>query len=220
MHSRSAFSAVLPAAALVLVSGLGAGPAVAASATWTVTPGGPFETPGASHFSYLTDATTGTVFSCDGPYAGGTFSSGSGLTNPIGTIGLSSLVCGGPGGVQFGVTFSNAHMGIRAVSYDAGTDIVHGSITHLYGAISPDPPISACIAAVDGTSPTAHDGTIRFRYYNNAGQLQTLRGGGNLHAYNVTGCGGLINSGDVLTYGGHANIVAQSHFAVNAITSP
>jgi hypothetical protein len=50
--------------------------------------------------------------------------------------------------------------------------------------------------------------------------VQTLRGGGNLHAYNVTGCGGLINNGDVLTYGSHVNIVAPSHFAVNAITSP
>ena len=50
--------------------------------------------------------------------------------------------------------------------------------------------------------------------------VQTLRGGGNLHADNVTGCGGLINNGDVLTYGSHVNIVAPSHFAVNAITSP
>jgi hypothetical protein len=47
-----------------------------------------------------------------------------------------------------------------------------------------------------------------------------VNSGGSLHAYNVTGCGGLINSGDVLTYGGHVNIVAQSHFAMNIITSP
>lgn len=213
-------AAATAGAALAVAVGLGTTPVAAATATWTVTPGGTFETyPGTAHFSYLTDATTGTVFNCEGLNAGGTFKNGSGLTSPIGTIAFGSLVCGGPGGLEFGVTFSNPHMGIRAVKYDASADIVYGAITHLHATISTDSG-GACTGSIDGTGPTTDNGMVRFKYYNNAGELQTRRGGGNLHAYNVTGCGGLINSGDVLTYTGHASIRSPSHLVVNVITSP
>ena len=110
-------------------------------------------------------------------------------------------------------------MGIRAVKYDASTDIVYGAITHLGATISTDSG-GACSGSIDGTGPTTDNGMMRFKYYNNAGELQTRRGGGNLHADNVTGCGGLINGGDVLTYTGHASIRSPSHLVVNGITSP
>jgi hypothetical protein len=217
MHKHLA-AAATAGAALAVAVGLGTTPVAATTATWTVTPGGTFETyPGTAHFSYLTDATTGTVFNCEGLNAGGTFKSGSGLTNPIGTIAFGPLVCGGQGGLEFGVTFSNPHMGIRAVKYDASTDIVYGAITHLQATISTDSG-GACTGSIDGTGPTTGSGMVRFKY--NGGELQTRRGGGNLHAYNVTGCGGLINSGDVLTYTGHASIRSPSHLVVNVITSP
>ena len=216
---RHMFGTVLAAGVSALAVGLGGTPVAAATVTWTVTPGGTFETPAAAHFSYLTDTATGTVFSCNGLSVAGTFKSGSGVTNPIGKIGFGPLVCGGPAGIELGITFSNPHMGIRAVRYDASTSIVYGAITHISATISPDSG-AACTATIDGTGPALGNGMTRFKFYNNAGQLQTLRRGGNLHAYNVTGCGGLINNGDVLTYGSHVNIVAPGHFAVNAITSP
>src|SRR5215472_5016660 len=110
------------ASALVALS---AAPVVAAAATWTVTPGGVFNTLGTAHHSHLTDTSTGTAFLCQGLAIDGAFQSGSGLTNPIGKItvahgpGSGPFLCGSS--PPFGVTFSHFPMRIRAVSYDPST---------------------------------------------------------------------------------------------------
>jgi hypothetical protein len=46
-------------------------------------------------------------------------------------------------------------------------------------------------------------------------QLTVLATGGNLHIYNVSGCFGLINSGDTATFGGSYQITPKQ-----VITSP
>ena len=39
-------------------------------------------------------------------------------------------------------------------------------------------------------------------YTNSTGALKVLTTGGNLHIYNVSGCAGLIRSGDATTFSG------------------
>ena len=85
------------AAAAAMVIGLGLAPAAAATATWTVTPGGNFYTGSTSVATpRLTDATTGTRFSCTtGFVIHGTLESGTGLADPIGTIANAVGASGG-----------------------------------------------------------------------------------------------------------------------------
>jgi hypothetical protein len=47
---------------------------------------------------------------------------------------------------------------------------------------------------VDGTRGGASDGMLEFTYTNATGILKTM--GGDLHAYDVSGCFGLIANGD------------------------
>ena len=53
---------------------------------------------------------------------------------------------------------------------------------------------SACRFVIDGTSGGASDGRLRFAYSDSTHQVKTS--GGNLHIFNVTGCAGLVASGD------------------------
>jgi len=69
-----------------------------------------------------------------------------------------------------------------------------------------------CWGIVDGTSATAHNGTIPFRY-NNATHTLTFIRGGTLHAYDNT-CPSWHN-GDQLAFGGSYPLSPAQ-----AITSP
>jgi len=40
---------------------------------------------------------------------------------------------------------------------------------------------------------------MQMRYHNSLAKLKIRTGGSNLHFYNLTGCAGLINSGDAIT---------------------
>jgi hypothetical protein len=57
---------------------------------------------------------------------------------------------------------------------------------------------SGCSFVVDGTSDTANDGSIRLKYCNNTHRLHTVSNGSTLHFYDVSGCDGLIHSGDAM----------------------
>jgi hypothetical protein len=67
---------------------------------------------------------------------------------------------------------------------------------------------------VDGTSATANNGSVTAKYGNATGKLTTT-GGGNLHAYNVNGCAGLIHTGDAASFKGAYAISPKQ-----TITSP
>ena len=217
-------AAVIAGAAAVLTVSTGITLVAAAPSTWTVTPGGGFQTYQAGYNSSLTDTTTGVEFKCDGAGASGTFKSGSGLANPIGTITVGAgegpfLLCGADG-LTFTIMFNNLPMSIRAVSYDPATDRIHGAIVHIdatLGAPTGDP---ACTATMDGTGAGARDGMVRFQYLNNYGELVTYKNQSNLHAYNVSGCNGLVNSGDDLAWRVWFWIHSTNGSVVNTITSP
>src|SRR5262249_25814220 len=121
----------------------------------------------------------------------------------------------GPSSGPISVTFSP--IGFRAVRYDATRGLTYGAFVGIHATFSGLSSFT-CSGVLDGTSATAGNGLVRFKYLDSFGLLQTFLGGGNLHLYNVSGCGGLINSGDALTV--RASFVLASHGRVNTITGP
>jgi hypothetical protein len=217
------FVTVMAVAASALAVGLGAGPVAAATATWTVTPGGAFNTPGVAIHSHLTDTTTGTALLCQGLSIDGSFKSGSGLTNPIGQItgahgaGTGPLLCGSS--TPFGMTFSHFPMGIRAVSYDPSTGVTTGVITGIHLTLSTAFGAPACTGTIDGTGANANNGKVHFSFFNSGGELH-FNVGSNLHAYNISGCSGLIHSGDAISYRAITGPKNTTSAMPNTITSP
>lgn len=205
-----------------LAVALGAAPLAAATATWTVTPGGTFTNPGEAIHSHLTDAATGTSFLCQGLAISGTFKSGSGLTDPIGKItaangtGTGPLLCASSP-TEFGMTFSHFPMSIRAVRYDASTGVTTGVITGIHITLSTA--ASACTGTIDGTGPDANNGMVHFSFFNTGGELH-FNASSNLHAYNVSGCAGLIHSGDAIRYRARTFPFNTRTGMPNTITSP
>lgn len=219
------FATFAAGAAAALALGLGAAPVAASAATWTVTPGGAFNTPGAAHHSHLTDTAAGTALLCQGVAIDGTVKSGSGLTNPLGQItaahgdGTGPLLCGSPPFGPFGMTFSHFPMDIRAVSYDPTTGTTTGVITGIHLTLSTAFGAPACTGTIDGTGPAADNGAIHFSFFNTGGGLH-LNVGSNLHAYNISGCGGLLHRGDALSYRAITSPIATTSGMPNTITSP
>jgi hypothetical protein len=197
--------AALTVAVVATVAVLGAGPAFAA--TWTVTPGGSVS--GSAGTTTLKDSTTGTTISCSSSTATGTLKSGSGLTNPIGSIaGISFSNCTGPLGLAFTASVTGP-LPLNANSYSSG--VTSGTITHIHGTVSS----SGCSAVIDGTSGTADNGTVNATFTNSTSQLKVLTTGSTLHIYNVSGCFGLISNGDGATFSGTYNITPKQ-----TVTSP
>ena len=75
-------AAVIAGAAAVLTVSTGITLVAAAPSTWTVTPGGGFQTYQAGYNSSLTDTTTGVEFKCDGAAAGGLSKAAAGWPTP------------------------------------------------------------------------------------------------------------------------------------------
>jgi len=189
-HARSLFA--LPAAVLVAVLGV---TTVLAAVTWTVRPGGPVSMK--SGKLILTDTATGAALTCPPTVLSGTLKSGSGLPGTgIGSItAVHSLFCPTPQGISFTLRARDLPWHMNVLSYNATTGVVTGSLSHLQIGVSG----TACTAVIDGTSGTASDGTVKFRYTSSTGGLQTRTTGGNLHLYRVRGCAGLLRTGDPAT---------------------
>jgi hypothetical protein len=190
---RLSVSILLTAGTTALMVGLTAAPAFAA--TWTVTPGGAITA--TTTQTTLTDTSTGTSLSCTSSTAKATLEQGSGLSGTaIGSItSITFGGCTGPLGLAFTVTGSNLPWTLNVTSYASG--VTHGTITGIHATLTG----IGCSAEVDGTSATADNGEVSVTYTNSSGALEVLTTGGNLHLYNVSGCAGLINSGDASTFG-------------------
>jgi hypothetical protein len=200
MRTRLGSALLGAAAAAAAVACLATSPALAgptvAAASWTVTPGGAVT--GAAGTTTLADSTTGTSLSCSSSSATGTLVSGSGQASPLGSItGITFNNCTGPLGISFSASVTGPFP-LNGKSYNATTGVTTGSITNIHGALSGP----LCSASVDGTSATANNGTVKARYKNSSHKLTVLTTGGTLHIYNVSGCFGLINSGDSATFSG------------------
>jgi hypothetical protein len=73
----------------------------------------------------------------------------------------------------------------------------------------------SCSAVIDGSSGTASDGITRFTYTASTATFTVLPHGGNLHFYNLSGCGGLSIGGDPATLSGKLSVRPEQ-----TITSP
>jgi hypothetical protein len=193
-------SVFLTAGAVALVAGLSTAPSLATTAsTWNVSPGGTVALIQSGHFT-LADVTTGHSLVCARMKGAGQFKSGSGLPGAnIGSVtALALSQCTGPGGVTFTIKPRDLPWSMSADSYDpavtAGT--VTGTISGLHASVSG----TGCNATVDGTSATAGNGQTEIHYHNSLGKLKLRTEASTLHFYHVRGCGGLINSGDAVTF--------------------
>jgi hypothetical protein len=190
-------------AVAALAVGLGATSALARTATWTVKPGGSYTA--TTTKTVLTDSKTGAALTCvststsPASKASGTLKSGSGLSNPLGTVAAASFNnCSGPAGLKFKVTTSHLPWHVNGTSYSSGT--ATGNISGIHAVLTGTN--NTCKATVDGTGATANNGKVTIKHTNGtAGNKLTFTGGGNLHTYNVSaGCLGAINSGDAVSF--------------------
>ena len=193
----------------VLAATLGAAPALAAT-TWTIHPGGAITAN--SGKTVLKDTRTGIGLTCVSATASGTLKRGSGLpgsrAGSLAAVGITT--CGGP--VRFHLQATDLPWHVNLSSYDAKTEVVTGTVSHIQLTLSGD----GCTAVIGGISGTASDGQVRFTYTDGTARLKLLAATGNLHFWNVSaGCLGLVNTGDRATLGATYTVSPKQ-----AITSP
>jgi len=204
-------SGLMAGAAAALLIGVSVAPALAAVPTWTVKPGGVATAKAGK--TTLKDTKTGTVLTCTSSTAKVTLKKGKHLAGAgIGSITTISFSnCTGPLGIKFTVKSAHLPWKLNAVKYNAKTGTTTGTITGVHSTLSGP----GCSAVVDGTGATKNNGMVQVTYVNKTHKLTVLTGGGNLHIYHVSGCFGLIGSGDGSTYSA-VNAVSPAQ----TITSP
>jgi len=200
---------LLSSGAAALALGLGTATAMATTTTtWTIKPGGAVT--GSAGKTTLKDVNTGQTLTCASSATAATLKKGSGLTNPLGKItSVTFSTCTGPGGLTFTVATSASSTTpwkLNASTFSSG--VTHGHITGIKASLSGN----GCSATVAGTTATTV-GTVNGTYTNSTGILKVS--GGNLHVWNVSGCLGLINSGDATTFVGAYTVSPKQ-----TITSP
>lgn len=208
--------------AMILVATLGvpAAPAAATAKTWTVHPGG--DVRAMSGKLAVADTATGSTITCLSSTASGTFRSGSGLPGAdAGSLSaVSFTTCAYPVSNTLLVIFF-LHPGglpwqVNLSSYNAAKGVVSGTVSHVAVPLSDSASSGGCHAKVGGTSASAGDGQVAFRYTNSTGKLSVLTTGGNLHLYGVSrGCLGIFHDGDPVTISATYTLSPKQ-----AITSP
>jgi len=190
---KRAFSLLITSAAAALAVGVGTTAAMAAT-TWSVSPGG--AATAKSGKTILKDTKTGTALTCTSSSSSVTLKKGHGLPGAkLGTITkLSFTSCTGPLSLKFTVTVNNLPYYLNAVSYSSSTGTTKGTITGIDAKLSG----TGCSAIVDGTAAGKHNGQVNGTYSNSKHTLTIS--GGNLHIYSVSGCFGLIKTGDPASY--------------------
>lgn len=194
---RRIAATLFSAGAAALTIGLSATSALAATATtWTVSPGGAIT--GKAGTTKLTDTTSKIALSCTSSKLAGSLKSGKGLAGKgLGTV--TSVTFNNCTVLSVTISLSSGKVTwkLNASSYNSGTGVTSGTITGIHLAVKS----SVCSAVVDGTGASAHNGKVNVSYSNKTHVLKILPKG-NLHVYNVSGCGGLISNGDAGTITG------------------
>lgn len=195
-------------AATAVAVGASVGVALAVAITFTISPGGAITAKAGK--TTLTDTNTGSVLTCATSSSKGTLKKGSGVSGTnlgsITSLGFSN--CTGPLSLTFTVKTTHFPWHLNAKSFASG--VTTGTISGIHATLSGP----GCSATVDGTGATANNGTVTAKYSNGTGKLSTT-GAGNLHVYNVSGCAGLINSGDITSFVGSYAVSPKQ-----TITSP
>jgi hypothetical protein len=177
----------------------GADPAVvphSLATTWTVSPGGTFT--GSAGTSLFQDTATGATVTCKSASLTGALKSGSGLAGKgLGKVTSLTFSKCSLDGVGYSLSSGTVDWSLNAVSYNATSNSTSGTIIGVRFTLSG----ANCSAVVSGTSGTAKDGTVKFRYTNKTGRLDILTTGGNLQVWDVAGCLGLFSNGDTSSAG-------------------
>ena len=190
--------------------GVSAGVAMAVAITFTITPGGAITaTAGTTN---LKDVNTGSVLTCATSTSSGTLKKGSGVpgTNLGSITALSFNNCTGPLGLTFTVSNSGFPWTLSGTAFNATTGTTTGFINGIKSHLSGP----SCSADVAGATATAK-GKVKVTYKNSTHKLTVLATGGNLHVFNVSGCAGLINTGDATQFTGTYTVTPNQ-----TITSP
>ena len=208
MHKRLT-AVLLSSGAAALAVALGASTALAADATWSVSPGGSFSFSGSGQ---VKDATTGTIAKCTSIKLSGTLKSGHGLSGSgLGSITTASFTGCTIATVAITVATHGLPWKENATSYNATTGVTTGNISGI-DLVATAP---GCSATLDGTAAGANNGKTKITYTNSTGKIKLLGSGGNLHSWGVSGCFGLVANGDVQQASGSGTVTPKQ-----TITSP
>jgi hypothetical protein len=163
--------------------------AIASSATtWTVKPGGNISATGSAQ---VKDTNSGTVAKCATVKLTGTAKKGSGLPGTgAATVKTASFTGCKIATIKVTVKANGLPWKLNAVSYKNG--VTTGTVTGV-DLVATAP---GCSATLDGTGPDKDNGSTKATYTNSTGNLALLGPGGTLHAWAVSGCFGLVESGD------------------------
>jgi hypothetical protein len=176
-------------AAAASVIGLAAAPAFAAS-TWTIKPGGAVTAKAGT--TIINDTTAGQSLTCTSSTAKGTLKKGSHLAaKALGTFTTLSFNGCTIAGFTLSATLKST-MSLNGVSFSKGVSQM--TITGIHGTIKV--PSFSCSATVDGTSGTAHNGSVTATFTNKTNTLTVLTTGSTLHIYNNT-CPVIANNDSV-----------------------
>ena len=195
-------------AAAALAVALGAAPSFATTTgTWTVKPGGSVTGSGSAQ---VKDTKTGTVAKCRTIRLSGRAKSGRGLPGSH----LVKITGGSFSGCTIGtiavkVAVHGLPWYLNAQTYRSG--VTHGTVT----GIDLKATATGCSATLDGTGASKDNGMVKGTYTNGTGKLKLLGTGGNLHAYAVSGCLGLVRNGDPQHASGTLTVTPRQ-----TITSP
>jgi hypothetical protein len=193
---KRAGGGLIAGVAAALMIGASAMPAVAATPTWSVKPGGAIVAKAGK--TVLRDTKTGLPLSCTSSTAKTTLKKGHRLSGAgIGSVtSVSFAHCTAPGNLKFTVATSatpKKPWKLNALSYNKKTGVTTGTITGIHANLTGGP----CTAVVDGTGASKNNGLVRVTYNNKTHKLIVLATGGNLHIYHPSlGCLGVIKNGD------------------------
>lgn len=162
----------------------------ALAATFTVTGGGTFTGTAGTTTLTVHHGTNNVTLRCTSARASGSAANGTGLSGTgIGTISAASFTSCTLGGILSFTVSAVTPWAINAASFASG--VTSGTVSNIRANISG----TGCTASVAGTTSTT-PGTVRATYTNSTHVLAVLSGGGTLHVWNVSGCLGLIATGD------------------------
>jgi hypothetical protein len=209
MFKRTMAIVIAGGATAALTVTLSAVPSSAATATktWTISPGG---SASASGTAQVKDTKTGTVAKCTSLKASATLKKGSGQSGQhIVKITKATFTGCSIATISVTVVVKGLPWYLNATSYKSG--VTTGSLTGIDLVAT----ATGCSATLDGTGAGADNGTVKGTYTNSTGKLALLGPGGTLHAWAVSGCLGLINTGDPAQASGSLTVSPKQ-----TITSP
>lgn len=168
----------------------------AATAGWTVSPGGHFTGKQSGQVT-ITDTVTKKSVVCATTAAAGSLKSGTGLRGTgIGRLTSVSLTgCTTIHGPAFTVTAGALPWSLNAVTYIPAKTTTYGTLTGIHLSLA----ATGCSVTIDGTSAAGDNGSVAIHIHNSPSKLKLESAGGSLHAYVGSGCTGEFKTGDAVT---------------------